>query len=1085
MTYVELHCHSGYSFLQGASQPTELIARARTLGYPALALTDTDGLYGAMEFAQAARAWDLRSIIGAEITFAKTEDTRSSSDRPAEGSRLVLLAENARGYANLCRLISAAHLAHPKGEPALDPALLPAHAEGLICLTGSPGHGEVARHVMADDLPGARATLARLVEWFGRAQVYVELQQHHVYGDGERNVRLVDLAAEFGLPVVATNGVHYHVPQRRRVQDVLVAIRTHQTLDACHRERFPNAEYGLKSEDEMRALFARWPEAIDNTTVIAERCRFDLTADLTYHFPDYPTPDGQSPDAHLHQVCARELQRRYGTVGGQVPPAIQARLDEELGLIVQHKMAGFFLIYRDLIEEGKEVLAELRAEHGDPTPVTHSPGRGRGSSVGSLVCYLIGLSHIDPIANHLFLGRFLNKEMASVPDIDLDFARDVRERMIARTYERWGAEHVALTCTFATYRTRGAIREVGKALGLPEASLAKLAKVAARLDSADLPEEMARLPEFAQALRSPLWQHLLALVQEIKGLPRHISQHVGGMIISSTPLVESVPLENARMPGRVVCQWDKDSIDDARMIKIDFLALGMLSAVDECLDLIRERTGKAIDLSRIDFADPRVFEVIQRGDTVGTFQIESRAQIQSIVRTKPATLDDLTVQVAIIRPGPIVGGAVNPYIARRMGREPVTYDHPLLEPALQETLGVVVYQEQVLQVAIAIGGFSVGKADLLRRAMSRRRSFAAMQEFWEEFCAGAIARGVDVATAERIFRKLLGFAEFGFPKAHATAFGLLAYQSTWLRRYYPVEFTTALINAHPMGFYSPAVLVNDAKRHGIRTLPPDINNSASGCTAEQEAIRLGLQMIRSVGGNAARQIVAERDRHGPYRSVFDCYRRVPLRRETLEALVQAGAFDWTGVDRRALLWQIGLFYRPVAQPAGAAALSHPRPRQAPLPLSIEQDMVPLPSMTSWDTLLADYAATGLSTRDHPMTLLRGRLPQLHEGVVSVAGLDARADAQPVSIAGMVVVRQQPVTAKGFIFLLLEDETGLANIVVRPRVHQQFRELVRLAPFLVIHGRLERKDGVTNVVAERFERLRVPPRIVTPEARSFR
>ena len=519
MNYVELHCHSGYSLLQGASQPTELIYAAHNLSHPALALTDTDGLYGAMEFAQAAKAWSVQPIIGAEITLAGVDGTRPQMERPAEGYRLLLLVETACGYANLCRLISAAHLPHPKGEAALDRGLIAEHADGLICLTGSPDHGEVTRHAAAGNLPKARAALARLVEWFGRSHVYVELQHHHVYGDRERNLRLVQLAQEFDLPVVATNDVHYHVAERRHVQDVLVAIRTHQTLDGCHCERFANAEYSLKSAAEMQRLFARWPEAIANTVRIAERCRFDLTKDTGYHFPDYATPHGEPPEAYLRETCDAELRKRYGGVTGQVPVSIQQRLEEELALIARHDLAGFFLIYRDLIDEGKHVLAELRAKRGDPTPIAHSPGRGRGSSVGSLVCYLIGLSHIDPIANRLFLGRFLNQEMASLPDIDLDFSREVREGMIARTYERWGKEHVALTCTFATYRTRGAIREVGKALGLPKPSLDKLAKVAARLTTTELTQEMRQLPEFAPMLQSSLWQLFLELVQEIGGLP--------------------------------------------------------------------------------------------------------------------------------------------------------------------------------------------------------------------------------------------------------------------------------------------------------------------------------------------------------------------------------------------------------------------------------------------------------------------------------------------------------------------------------------------------------------------------------------
>ena len=557
----------------------------------------------------------------------------------------------------------------------------------------------------------------------------------------------------------------------------------------------------------MAELFAEFPQAIANTQRIAERCGFDLTRDLDYRFPETPVPEGETAESYLRMLCQQEAARRYT----HFTPEIEERLEQELRLVEKHGLSGFFLIHREILQLAHQVAEEI---HGRPS---HGPpGRGRGSSVGSVICYLIGLSHIDPIANNLFLGRFLNDELASVPDIDLDFPRDIREKLILRTYEHFGHDNVGLVATFPTYRIRSAIREVGKALGLPPAELDRLAKVSEGGSAKDIRTEMGRLEHYRERLNAPLWRHLAELSEQIAGFPRHISQHVGGMVISSRPLIELVPLEQSAMEGRVLMQWDKDSVDDARMIKIDFLALGMLSAVDETLELIEEHRGKRVDLSRIDFEDDRVYDSICDADTMGVFQIESRAQMQTLPRVKPRSLEDLTVQVAIIRPGPIVGGSVNPYINRRMKREEVTFDHPSLEPALAETLGVILYQEQVLQVAMALAGFSAGQAESLRRAMSRKRSREAIGKLKEEFIEGALAQGVSTPTAEAVFGKISGFAEFGFPKAHAAAFGLLAYQTAWLRTYYPAESLCALFNAQPMGFYAPHVLVNDGKRHGVR-----------------------------------------------------------------------------------------------------------------------------------------------------------------------------------------------------------------------------------------------------------------------------
>jgi error-prone DNA polymerase len=620
---------------------------------------------------------------------------------------------------------------------------------------------------------------------------------------------------------------------------------------------------------------------------------------------------------------------------------------------------------------------------------------------------------------------------------------------------------------------------VGKALGLPAAELDRLAKVSEGGSAKDIRAEMGRLEHYRERLGSPLWRHLADLSEQIAGFPRHISQHVGGMVISSRPLIELVPLEQSAMEGRVLMQWDKDSVDDARMIKIDFLALGMLSAVDETLDLIEEHRGKRVDLSRIDFEDKRVYGGICEADTMGVFQIESRAQMQTLPRVRPESLDDLTVQVAIIRPGPIVGGSVNPYINRRMGKEPVTYDHPSLKPALAETLGVILYQEQVLQVAMALSGFSAGQAESLRRAMSRKRSREAIGKLKEEFIAGALAQGVSQVVAERVFQKVAGFAEFGFPKAHAAAFGLLAYQTAWLRTYYPAESLCALFNAQPMGFYAPHVLVNDGKRHGVQVLPPDINLSEANCGVEMGgkgemgatlgspggvvdgaaglAVRIGLRYVRGLSEKkGAKEIEDERRRGGDFRSLLDFVERTKLKREAIENLIACGAFDSFGLERRELIWQLGLVYRSEGR--------NREQRQLALPLPTAQDMVQLDPMSDWDKVRADYVILGMSPNVHPMSFLR---PRLHEGIITSRMLASQADGAPVETAGLVVCRQRPGTAKGFVFLVLEDEFGLVNVIVKPDLYESQRQLVRSEPFVMVRGELQRRDGITNLMAESF------------------
>src|SRR4051812_32981814 len=907
MTYVELHAHSAYSFLDGASQPEEIAARAAELGYEALALTDHDGVYGSLEFAHAAKHFGVRPITGAEVTLA-------------DESHVTLLVEDARGYSNLCRLLTAAH-AHTRDTtnreplpPRLDLALLEELSgeldHGLVCLSGC------ARDGLAVRAPNAAARLART---FGRDRFYVELQRPYERGDERRNAHLRDLAASLGVRTVATGDVHAHDRRRAALQDVLVAVRCRTSLEGCERERRGNHESVLLPPQEMCDRFADDLNAVHQTTELAERLEFDLTEELGYRYPDF-SDGGEPAIVQLRRVCESAFAERYSDLNGH-KRRVRRRLEDELALIDELGLAGFFLLHWEVLELAREVALEVRG----PGSMRHvlPPGRGRGSSVGSLVCYLTGLSHVDPVANNLSLGRFLNRELASVPDIDLDFPRDIREKLIVRVVERYGSEHASLVAAFATYRSRGAIRDVGKALGLPYADLERLARLTDGWNAQRVADEIAALPDAATKLRSPRWRAFGALCAEIAGLPRHISQHPGGMVISSRPLVELVPVQPAAMEGRQMCQWDKDSCADAGFLKIDLLGLGMLSAVEECVDLVARHRGEPIDLSRIALDDPDVFAEIQAADTVGCFQIESRAQMQVILRTRPETIDDITIQVALVRPGPIQGKAVHPYIDRRQKlREDPSYeppaDHPLLREPLRETLGVVVFQDQVLDVAIHLAGFTVGEAEGLRRAMSRKRSHAALEAYRTRFVEGALTKDVDEELANTVYDKLVAFSGFGFPKSHSAAFGLLAYQSAWLRHHYAPEFLAALLNAQPMGFYPPATLVRDGQKRGVETRPPHVNLSEVGCDIEGGVVRVGLKYVQGVGEDDAEAVVAERDANGPYDSIRALAQRTPLSLDELRALAESGACDSFGVKRRDLLWQLGLVPRPTTVPGWRA-----------------------------------------------------------------------------------------------------------------------------------------------------------------------
>ena len=1079
--YVELHCHSGFSFLDGASHPEELVFRARELGYPALALTDHNGLYGSMEFAQAARTEGLQPITGAEVTVAldipgvpKGLDGLDAADPDGDalvrGCHMTLLAETPAGYGNLCRLLSEAHLESDRGRPTLPLSSLFARTEGLIALTGCrQGPLLIA---FEDSVATAELLARRLQGAFGYGKLFVELQDNQEKGDGYRHRSLGRLADRLGIPVVATGNVHYHSPERHRLQDVFVSIRNRTTLNGSHSQRRANACFYLASPQEMENRFQGRPDALAHTLEIAERCAaFDLTKDLGYTFPDFEGSDRGGALETLAAVCLTKLDERYR--GSKLEDEARERLHQELALVDLHGLGGFFLVYRDIMELAREVAADIRgtaprANAGLP------PGRGRGSSVSSIICYLIGLSHVDPVKTNLFLGRFLNEAMRSVPDIDLDFPRDIREELILRVYKRYGNEHAGLVCTFPTYRIRSTLREIGKALDLPMGDLEKLSKLAERRSGGGLMEELHRLPEFREKAESPSWQALCELADDIKGLPRHISQHVGGMIISSRPLVEIVPLEPAAWEGRVLCQWDKDSCDDAGFIKIDFLALGMLSLVEEAVDLISERHGQAPDLSRIDFADQEVFERICTGDTIGMFQVESRAQIQMLRRVQPRNLEDLAIQVAIVRPGPIVGGAVNPYVRRRelLCENPdfrVPYDHPLLEEALRETLGVIIFQDQVLQVCQALAGFSDGQAESLRRSMSRKRSKEAMDSHWDDFRDGARARGVDEITAQKVFQQVTAFSEFGFPKSHAAAFGLLVYQSAWLRYYYGTEFYVGLFNNQPMGFYSLDALGRDARRHGIGIRLPDVNRSQVKCSAEDTDLRVGLGFIRGWGTDIAERVVDERKRHGPFASLSAFLRRTPatLKRSAVENLIWVGGFESFGLTRRELLWQAGLWLGPEddAERSGGRD-DHP---QAELGLDDPYARIAFPGLVDTERMVAEYRMLRFSTNLHPLTLLRDELPS--ETVTGDRFPDL-PNHSTVTVAGIVVARQRPATANGYVFVLMEDECGPINVIVKPKIYETCRTIVRMEPFLVVRGRLQKDGLTTNVIAFEVNAVRI-------------
>ena len=1005
--YIELHTHSSYSFLDGASSPQALLHQAARLEMPAIALTDHDGLYGIVQFVMEARELGIQPIIGAELTMD-------------EGYHLTLLVENTEGYSNLCRLISRAQLDHSKGEATLSWDLLANHHRGLIALSGCH-KSELAQHILKNNNDAALNTAQRYRDLFGRDHYFVELQRHLVGSDKTIERGLLSLADHLDLELVATNDVHYATPASRPLQDVITSIKNTLPINELGAFRRPNSEFYLKSPVEMRELFLDHPQALENTIRISERCRFDL--DLSqYRFPRFPV---ENSFAHLRKLSYEGLDERYR----KPSPNVIDQLEHELSVIDSLNLEDYFLIVWDICNWARQ--------RGYPV-------QGRGSAANSLVAYCLGITRVDPIGHNLLFERFLSHERGGLPDIDIDFSREGREAVIQYVYERYGEEFTAMVCNVITYRSRSAVRDVGKALGFPAQVVGKIAKSLHRSDFAGLTDKLRRdgdgLP----------WEHYASFIEQIKGMPRHLSIHVGGMIVTAAPLVEIAPIERATMPGRVVTQWDKDDIEDVGLIKIDLLSLRTLDVVSETIELIDQHEGVRLDPDKIAMDDPAVYDMISRADTIGVFQVESRAQMQMLPKMKPVCFEDLMIEVAIVRPGPTQGKMVHPYLNRRQGLEEVEYLHPALEPVLEETLGVVLYQEQVMGVAQAIGGFSAGEGDLLRRAMTRKRSYEEIEKMRARFVEGAKKNGLSEEVGHDVFDKIAAFGGYGFCKSHAAAFARTTYETAYLKYYHPVAYFTAFLNHFPLGFYAPEVIVEQVKRDGFAVHPVDINLSQTRCVIENGGIRLGFNYIKGIG-SAALERIADEKANGPYISVEDFISRVNLTPTGVENLIMVGAFDSLGVTRRDLLWKYGEL----------------REKQTgELPISYPEEDIKFTSLTEWEITTLDYEIQGLTTGPHLTSHFRDEWDAI--GVLTSRDLPETPDGSRVRVAGLVITRQAPSTAKGHVFISLEDEYGTINCILRPHVFQRYKPVATRSSILVLEGRLVHDSGVINILVNRVQ-----------------
>ena len=1026
--YVELHAKSFYSFGAGASHAHELLARAKEYGHPALALTDTN-LCGALEFARLANSLGIRPITGGELTLT-------------DGSRLTLLAATRSGYSNISRLLTNANAADRR-EPRLDPTHLPHHSEGVVLLTGGRD-GPLSRLATDDRIGESHEILKRYLDWFGPGSVYVELNQNLLQGDTDRNRKLVRVAKEVGVPVVASNDVHYHAPERYRLQNALVAARLNTTIDRALPYLKPNHHLYLKSHAQMERLFKEWPEAVSNTLRVAERCDFDLSTDLGYTLPDPAVPDGYTAESFLRRLCHEAAARRYG---GSVPQRVDERLREEFRLIERLKLAGFLLLYREIALLAQRIMEE-RGLVGPETPIEERPpGRGRGSSVALLVGYLIGISHVDPLKWDLTLERFISEDMTTLPDIDLDFPRGLRDELIERVHRHFGPDYAVLTGAITTYKVKGITQDLGKALGLPQEHLSLLSKQLHSHDAADLRDEMAQLPDFRDRVDAQGWRDLLELAPQMMDAPKGLSQHVGGMVLSSSPIPEMVPMRAGATDGRYIMDWNKDSVADAGFAKIDILSLPVLDQIEEALDLAEAREGRRPDLSRIDPEDAGVYDMINAGLSKGVFLLQSPAQLKMGQRLKSRNLLDLAYQVALIRPGVgVQGSAVSQFVeCYRHGAE-WEYDHPLEARALERGYGIIVWQEQVVQLIEDVAGMTAAEADEVRRAFARPNNEHLIAMHWERFAEGARRNGVPEETARKIFSKING--HYMFPESHSHAFAVTAYQAAWLKRYYQLEFFVALMNNQPMGFYPMETLKQDARRFGVPFLNPCVNGSRAACAPESGSVRLGLQLIKDVGAGSARLIVEERERHGPYVTAGDLVRRAGLKPQAVLSLAMAGAFDRIASNRREALWEAGLHTRPS------------RSGEVSLPISTEDGVPRLTDFTEREKMMDEYRVMGIYPRGHLMEFVR---PGLGPNVLPTMDVEGRGDDEWVTVAGWPVARQHPRGRDGTVFVTIEDETGDVQIIVwRDLFARRRRELG--SQVVQVTGRVSRWDGTTNVIA---------------------
>jgi error-prone DNA polymerase len=1104
--YVELHSRSAFSFLEGASLPEELIAVCSNLGMTGMALLDRDGVYGSPRFHLAAKKAEIKAHIGAEVTCASFSPGAEPSpacmgQRPVATEeqchgrfRLPLLAASRAGYQNLCRLITKMKLRAGRKEGAFASDLdFIEHGDGLICLTGGE-EGPLAAALKRGGPQAAFEAVKRLAKMFGRSNVYVELQRHFHREEEYRNRVAIEIAEALQLPLLATNGVNYATPRERELADAFTALQHHRTLATAGRLLSRNGERYLKSPADMRMVFADFPQAIANTVELSSRLEFTLN-DLGYEFPRYPVPEGESMISFLRERTREGMQSRYGRADAELKKRARRQIERELSLIEHLKLAGYFLIVWDLVRFCREekILAQ-----------------GRGSAANSAVCYALGITAVDPIGMELLFERFLSEERGEWPDIDLDLpSGDERERVIQYVYQRYGQRGAAMTANVITYRNRMAAREMGKALGFDAETLKRISAAVATWEFKDENDALdRRLRDAGLDLKHPRIRKYFELCLAAQDLPRHLGQHSGGMVICEGRLDSVVPLEPASMPGRVVVQWDKEDCADMGIIKVDLLGLGMMAALKDSLQLIRDHYHEEVDLAHLPADDPVVYSTLQKADTVGMFQVESRAQMACLPRLKPERFYDIVVQVAIIRPGPIVGNMVNPFLKRRQGKEAVTYPHPSLETVLGRTLGVPLFQEQLLRMAMITANFTGGEAEELRRAMGFKRSEARMKVIEEKLRAGMTRNEILGETQEQIIQSITSFALYGFPESHAASFALIAYASAYLKCHYLAAFTAALLNNQPMGFYHPSTIVKDAQRHGLKVLAMDVTRSDWKCTLEpstishQPSVRLGLKYARGLREPSGQALVRERSL-APFASVQDLTRRVPeLRKDELTTLAEIGALNEIGNSPRrypsAALRAGSDTEKSIERNSYSAGLNQ---KNSSVPLCLRGEKLfhrrdalwqveravrwsgplldelpeidgesPLAAMTDEERLVADFRATGLTVGPHPMQYRREEMKRM--GIYRACDLANLPNGQRLRIGGCVIARQRPGTAKGMMFISLEDETGIANAIVAPDLLQKNRVLLISERFLMIEGILQNQDDVIHIRAEKVSPLRI-------------